>query len=465
MKKIIFTLLIFLLFRLTNAQDLNNSQLQASSPNLQALNLINVTIGGAFVVNGTFPALRTERVDQFVTRVFTKYQSQLTNATDNKKLSDIFISELNSYAKRDILLKRFDGTQLKIDLEKFRLTGDFSYNPYLKNDDVLIFPVVDLERNFIDISGAVNLPVKFQFVDGDKLSDAILFANGLNHAYRNITTAEITRLSYDGKSKEIYNVKLNDDFSLKVGDRIRILADETQRKNYQVFLIGEVFKPGYIYISKGNTTIEEVIKKAGGFRPDADLNNAEVIRNSSQLKSGDYIVDKIFDQKSDLLLMQRMSDLALGDSLTFLTDNAIRFTRSNATVDFTKVLDINSKSSKFIVRDKDIIYIPQKRNQVYIYGQVMDPGYIEYKNGADYSYYLKRVGGLGKTAKNDVYLIKSKSRAWINMTDTEDYNIDPGDFIWVPKDVPKDFNYYLARTASIAGVIGAVATLVLIFKR
>ena len=37
-----------------------------------------------------------------------------------------------------------------------------------------------------------------------------------------------------------------------------------------------------------------------------------------------------------------MSDLALGDSLTFLTDNAFRFTRSNATVDFTKVLDSNS---------------------------------------------------------------------------------------------------------------------------
>lgn len=57
----------------------------------------------------------------------------------------------------------------------------------------------------------------------------------------------------------------------------------------------------------------------------------------------------------------------------------------------------------------------------------MNPGYIEYKNGADYSYYLKRIG-LGKTAKNDVSLIKRKSRSWVNMTDTENYIIDPGDY-------------------------------------
>ena len=190
-----------MLFR-SNAQDLNNIQLQSGSSDLQALNLINVTIGGAFVVNGTFPALRTERVDQFITRVFSKYESQVVSGTKDKELLDVLKSQLNSYAKRDILLKRFDGTQLKVDLEKFRMTGDFSYNPYLKSNDVLIFPVLDLERNFIDISGAVNLPVKYQFVDGDKLSDAILFAHGLNPAYKNVTTAEISRLR-DRKSTRL----------------------------------------------------------------------------------------------------------------------------------------------------------------------------------------------------------------------------------------------------------------------
>jgi len=34
----------------------------------------------------------------------------------------------------------------------------------------------------------------------------------------------------------------------------------------------------------------------------------------------------------------------------------------------------------------------------------------------------------------------------------------------VPKDIQRNFDYYLTRTARIAAVIGAVATVVLLFK-
>ncbi len=464
MKKIILILTtLFLISNSNFAQD-NNGNSQALM-NMISLNSISVTIGGEFIVNGTFPASSTERVDQFVTQLFNSSRAGLLTAAKDAKSFAKIQRDIDNYANRGIELIHSDGTKQIIDLQKFRLTADFSQNPYLKNGDVLIFPAYNKSLNFIAVEGAVNKKLNFQFVDGDKLEDALLFARGINEAYNNVTTAEITRLSYDGKSEKIIKVNINDDFPLNVGDRIRILADDTQRKDYRVLVIGEVFKPGYIFISKNNTTIKDVIKQVGGFRVDADLNRAEVIRNSSQEKSGNFVVDKIFNQRSDFLLMQRMSELAIEDSITFITDNTIRFTRSSASVDFTKVLDSSSNDSKFLVRNRDILFIPQKINQVYVYGQVMSPGYIEYSNGANYSYYLSKAGGLGKTAKNDVYLIKGKTRAWINMTDTEDYTIEPGDYVWIPKDVDKNFDYYLTRTARVAGVIGAVATLVLLFKR
>ena len=466
MKKISFLLLVLLIGSEVIAQDNNGNSSSQTLMNMISLNAISVTIGGEFIVNGTFPASSTERVDQFVTKLFNSSRAALLTAAKDARTFTKIQQDINDYAIRGIKLIHADGTKQIIDLQKFRLTADFTQNPYLKNGDVLIFPAYDKDRDFISVEGAVNKPLNFQFVEGDKLADALLFAMGINKAYQNVTTVEITRLSYDGKSEKIIDVNINDrDFPLQVGDRIRVVADETQRKDYRVLVLGEVYKPGYFFISKNNTSIKEVIEQAGGFRPDADLNRAEVIRNSSQLESGNQIVDKIFDQRSDFLLMQRMSELAIEDSITFLSDNAIRFTRSSAAVDFTKVLDSTSQSSKFIVRDRDIIYVPQKNNQIYVYGQVMSPGYIEVNKGSDYSYYLARAGGLGKTAKNDVYLIKGKTRAWINVTDTDDYTIEPGDYIWVPKDIPKDFDYYLTRTARVAGVIGAVATLVLIFKK
>ncbi|MCB9247176.1 MAG: hypothetical protein H6613_00825 [Ignavibacteriales bacterium] len=67
-----------------------------------------------------------------------------------------------------------------------------------------------MERNFIDISGAVNKEVKFQFVDGDKLSDAILFARGLNPAYTNIDSAQISRLSNNGLNEQLLNFSLSE---------------------------------------------------------------------------------------------------------------------------------------------------------------------------------------------------------------------------------------------------------------
>jgi len=121
-----------------------------------------------------------------------------------------------------------------LDLIKFRRTGNFGYNPYLKNDDVIIFPATDFERNFFTVSGAVNNAGTFHFFDGDKLSDALFLADGVNLAYENVNQVEITRLSYDGEKMESIIVDINSDIALKRGDRIRVLANETQRKDFKV---------------------------------------------------------------------------------------------------------------------------------------------------------------------------------------------------------------------------------------
>lgn len=49
----------------------------------------------------------------------------------------------------------------------------------------------------------------------------------------------------------------------------------------------------------------------------------------------------------------------------------------------------------------------------------------------------------------------------------QEYNIckiESRDYIWVPKDIPRNFDHYLARTARIASVFSALITVVLLFK-
>jgi len=249
---------LFILSSLSIGQSMSNSDVNTSA--LAALNMINVTIGGDFPMSGSYPASRTERVDQLITRILVEYRSELLRTTPDEELLGLIKANSDDFAKRNILLKRISGENVEIDLVIFRLTGNFKFNPYLNNDDVIIFPPLDLKRNFIEISGAVNKEIKFEFVEGEKISDAIQIAHGLNPAYTNVDSVEISRLSYDGSEENIIMSSISDNPSLQRGDRIRILADETRKRDYSVMVLGEVKRPGKVYITKSNTKLSEVIK-------------------------------------------------------------------------------------------------------------------------------------------------------------------------------------------------------------
>ncbi len=419
---------------------------------------ISVTIGGKFIVNGTFPASMTERVDQFVTRIYNlAKENSLNIAQDLATVNEINKNLEEEFAIRGLLLKNANGEERKIDLAKFRVNGDFINNPYLKNDDVIIFPSVDLERNFIRIIGAVNNPGKFMFVDGDKLSDAIELAQGINKAYENINKVIIYRLNTGGSELDSIVVGLNEELLLKRGDRILIPAEESKRQDYKVNVIGEVLHPGLIPITNNKTTIKDVIQMAGGFTSEADLYRSEIIRGANAFES------LIFTEQSEKLQMARMSTLIENDSLYFQIDEKLRFLRGNGLVDFTKLSNDEYDDGKFVVQNYDVIYVPAKINLVYVYGQVNKAGYINYSPDKSYDYFLNKAGGIGETA-SDIYIIKGQSRSWVSAEDYPNTTIEPGDYIWVSKQTPRTFWYHIEQAARITAIIGSVATVLLLFK-
>ena len=417
---------------------------------------ISVTIGGDFIVTGTFPAVIGERVDQFVTRIFNAAKSERVGTTANAEQRELVFKQLADFTKRDIQVIRVNGQKLTIDIEKYRFSGDYSQNPYLQNDDVIIFPFIDRERNFVFITGAVNQTSKFQFVEGDKLEDAILFAGGIDKGFEKVNSAEISRLDASGEKETRMIVNISDNPILKRGDRITIIGEETFRRDFSVTVAGEVFRPGIITISKGSTTLKEVIEKAGGFLPSADLSRAELLRGANVFKS------TLFSEELDQFLMSRMAEIAPEDSLSLIIDNKLRFIRGNGVLDFTKINDTSSAASKFSVRTGDYIHIPEKLNLVYVFGQVYTPGYIAFIDGKGVDYYISKAGGKGQNAKEDIYLIKGKSRSWTKIEKDVSYTIEPGDFIWLPKEPVRTFSYYLDRVMAISSIISALATVLLL---
>jgi protein involved in polysaccharide export with SLBB domain len=421
---------------------------------------ISVTIGGDFIVNGTFPASSSERVDQFITRMYEETINQLSKSSTANVPSQTEGAQikLENFSLRNIILKRISGETIHVDLLKFRVTGDFNYNPYMKNEDVIIFAPADFGNNFFTMLGAVNRPGKFLFSEGDKLSDALILTQGINKAYENVNKVEIDRLSYDGKRMDSLIVNINEDVTLQRGDRITVLANENERKDFTVNVIGEVNRPGVIPISKDNETIKQVIDKCGGFKDDADLYKAELVRGANAFKS------LSFSNELEQLRMLRMSTLVEEDTTYFNIDNMIRLQRGNGLINFNKLVEGDTAAGNFKVRDGDVIYIPQQISLVYIFGQVNNPGYVKYKDGEKIDYYMAQAEGLGETASGDIYLIKGKSRAWFNLKEKEvNVPIEAGDYIWVSKKTPRTFWYNVGKATQLASVITGFATILLIY--
>jgi len=254
---------------------------QVNLPNIKNYDInqiqqISVTISGDFPVNGTFPANVSERLDEFITRIIGNEKNSLRT----------------KFALRNIRLIRENSTTI-IDLHKYRMTGNLSYNPFLKNNDVIIFPKNDIEYNYISIEGAVNNPGKFLFVKGDKLKDAIELALGFSEAFDKIDNIYIYRSNLSNPII-LQNNELN--FDLKPADRIIVQADFNSKKDRRVLVIGEVNNPGYIPIVYSNNNLKYVIQSAGGFRKNVDSTNIELIKKSSLFYSYQTQTDLNFTQ-------------------------------------------------------------------------------------------------------------------------------------------------------------------------
>ncbi|MCW8804388.1 MAG: SLBB domain-containing protein [Ignavibacteriaceae bacterium] len=455
---------------------------QDNKVNRDMLNVgkISVTIGGTFPINGTFPAFVTDRVDEFVTRMYAEAVDLTLRVISDPEIYRKLKEELANYALRGIKLKRASGEELNVDLQKFRLNGDFSNNPYLKNDDVIIFPTNDLSRNFFSVSGVVNNPGTFLYLEGDKLGDALELVDGMNPAYENVDSVEVLKLSYDGQTQIVTTIEIDKEYPIQRGDRLRFIAPETQRRNYAVSVIGEVNIPGTVPITKNSTTLYEVIKACSWFTPEASLNRARVYSANSLAKLLENQYKIKLDEQPDLedpkyrniilnlelALMSRMSNVTTDDTNYFNLENQLRVLIEGSSLDFRKIEDPNSDIAKYIVQSGDVIIIPAIQNSIYIFGQVLRPGHVTFIEGKDYKYYVNEASGLGELAEDDeIMVIKGGSRAWISPL-REDVTIEEGDYIYVPKQSLRtvrsyilEYSVYLSLLASIAAILLSIVTI------
>jgi len=408
------------------------------------------------LVQGKFQATPLTRASEMLRYIVfdtlnisrTYYERMATQRVENNLLR----TEISA---RNIELIRKDGTIQKVDMYKYYMTNDDKYNPYLLEGDLLKVPNTLLEKYYVSIFGAVQLGGAYEYSEGDDLETLIGLGRGLDF-YAEPDSILLYRPSEDRTRYNVFVLSYPKDkeFKVKVYDRAFVKYKQDYQRMATVLVLGEVNMPGYYPISYKNTRLKEAIEMAGGLKSTSYLPLSILFRN--------WDAEYVAKDTLDIYLNERANDVIISENDRRNYQIDFKSRRNRVKVDFEKLLVENDERENIILEDKDIIYINDNKNIVYIYGQVNHEGYVPFKQGEDIYYYIEKAGGYTLAAdEGTTRIIKFRDRSYHKPGEIE---IESGDFIYVAKKSPKTFGEIVTLVAQISGIILGVLTTYLLIK-
>ena len=367
----------------------------------------------------------------------------------NSRLMDL-ISQSDGLKKtsdfRNIKIVGIDSTEEKYDLLSFMRLGNKKDNPLLKDGDIVLVDKVD---KTVSIEGEIKFPGIYEFVDGESIADFIRISGGFLNDSRT-DTIEVVSFDPDGKNEVSkyysYNELLTNKKLLMNKDRILVRAIPNYYDEKFVKIAGYVKYPGYYKIVESQTTLVDIIKEAGGFRNEASLADASLIR-----KTGSKIEDPEYERLKSIPRAD-MSD----DEYNYLKAKS-RQRVGRVVVDFVALFKEGDISENVVLRKGDSVYVPEARNYIILLGQVVNPGNIIYDPKLSVDDYIQLAGGFGwRAEENDVRIIKANTGEWIDADDV--VSLEAGDTIWVPE-IPPGPKFWDVFTTSLT-ILGQVASIV-----
>ena len=344
------------------------------------------------------------------------------------------IDEKGSYRKIELIR---DNTVINtIDLYDIFIHGKSGFGQRLRSgDSILIKPSNDV----VTISGAVKRPGVYELTSDEDYSDLFAYGNGFSVS-ADIDTLRVERLNKE-EVEFIYISDVKDLSSIKPvsGDRLNVRSYVRKR----VSISGAVNTPGTYVISKGET-LSSLIEKAEGYKDDAYpfggiLNNkrAEAINSAAVDKLYTSFVQKLIS-KGDALFASESLPFILAELKKSTISGRIMAEFDVDVIKASPELDTN-------LEDGDTVIIPIKTQQIYIFGEVNNPGAIRYKPGQSIQDYLMSSGGVLESADNtnifvvhpngELNRLQNTSRLSFINKRGNDVLIYPGSVIYIPREV------------------------------
>ena len=379
-----------------------------------------------------------------------RYNEQ--NKDKFKAFSEGKIMPISKYYSRNIMLLRSNGTSVNVDMEKSKITNDPTFNPYIREGDEIIVPYEMNDYPQITIAGEVNRPISLPYKEYDSISTLLKFGYGFtsNADFNNIKLYQENqtislRLDNSGNL-------LSPDAPILPGAVIVVNSKQTSQSNQLgvISVYGEVKNPGVFLFEPNKSKVKEIIDLAGGFTIDAYLPLARIYRFN---KDDEYQMDISRKYNESF----QYSNLPLEDTTRFLID--MHYPKNYVSCDFDLLFNKNDENNNVVLKAGDVIYIPKHPKQVYVFGQVKNPGYIEFSPGQSMEYYIQKAGGYAEGAvQTRARIIRGRNLVWDKPG--KGVTVNAGDQIYIPRDPDIPVWLEIQKWGAYAAIVGAAATLI-----
>jgi len=362
------------------------------------------------------------------------------------------INEYGSY--RTINLIRENEIVETLDLYDVLITGKVNIGKRLRTGDVVF---VEAVKNIVSVNGAVKRPLKYELIDGEKLHDALDYANGLSN------DADLNNISLDRiingaiESLPIDHISQFKEIDAEDGDKVFIRKHSFR----EVSIKGSVLKPG-TYLMKEGDRASDLIKKAGGYTTNAYPFGA-VYSNKQALEVSSMAKKVLYEEFLDniISLSQKSPDGNIDlTSMIEITDN-FKNSEPNGRI----IVDLkNSGDNSIFLKDGDELIIPERPYHVFIFGEVSSEGAVLFDSSDNnIDSYIRKTGGFKSTAnKKSIYILHPNGEVERisvnrNIFANQDSinNFYPGSVIFVPRKIDNSALNRMTAQA-YAGILGNI---------
>ena len=345
------------------------------------------------------------------------------------------ISEIGSL--RNITIKRDGMEPIVVDLYKALLFGDIKNIPFLMSGDSIY---VEAAKNLVRAGYGFNNTAIFELKDNETISDLIRYSGGLNTESNNGMLKLIRFESNSFNSYEINQSQFND-FQLDNLDSIYAYKEKVGT----VTITGDIKHPGKYSFSSTDRLLD-IIQRSGGYNDSAYSFGASLYRDSS-IKLEEMFAKKTYQDLITFIVSNPSSSSSGsgGEGLAFLLSELKNFEPLGRVIaEFDENILSDNLQDNIFLADGDRIHIPSYPSNVFIFGEVGNPGSVLFKDDINIIDYIKKSGGFTKFSSKDSIFIVSPNgetskvqiqglRKYID----QDYEIYPGSVIYVPRHIAK----------------------------